>query len=164
MTVFRCVRCNQPLTESLTLLSPFPTRPEPMEQQIAPSTVPRGCYAVDPEPFGAPFVPNDDLQEAVAAMANMTVVRDGAFLKSAGPRDTVALHPDDAVALHDSPEREPWIGCCGPSAMYGPNQLCACGNPVGTLVADCLMQNELHLDPRRIWAEEMRVAVELDQP
>ncbi|MFJ2189949.1 hypothetical protein ACIOJE_18750 [Kitasatospora sp. NPDC087861] len=76
----------------------------------------------------------------------------------------MVLHPDDAVALHDSPEREPWIGCCGPSGMYGPNQLCACGNPVGTLVADCLMQNELHLDPRRIWAEEMCAAVELAQP
>ncbi|MGW2377401.1 hypothetical protein [Kitasatospora sp. NPDC001683] len=57
MTVFRCVRCNQPLTESLTLMTPFPTRPEPVEQQIAPSTMPRGRYAVDPEPFGEPFIP-----------------------------------------------------------------------------------------------------------
>lgn len=48
--------------------------------------------------------------------------------------------------------------------MHGPNQLCACGNPVGTLMADCLMQNELHLDPRRIRAEQMRAAVESADP
>ncbi|MDH6129957.1 hypothetical protein [Kitasatospora sp. GP82] len=156
MTVFRCVRCNQPLTAPLHRLETFPNRPEPVDREIAPPTVPRGFYAIDPEPFGAPFVPNDDPQEPVAAMAGMTVHRDGAVLKSAGPKDTVVLHLDDAIGLHHHTERQQWIGCCGPNGMHGPNQVCACGNPVGTLVADCLMQNELHLDPRRVWAEHDR--------
>jgi hypothetical protein len=67
VTVFRCVRCNQELTRDLAPLAVFPERPEPIEREIASATVRVGHYAVDGEPFGAPFVPNDDPRAPVPA-------------------------------------------------------------------------------------------------
>jgi hypothetical protein len=72
VTVFRCVRCNQELTRDLALLAVFPERPEPIEREIASATVRVGHYALDPEPFGALLVPNDDPRAPVPAMANMS--------------------------------------------------------------------------------------------
>jgi hypothetical protein len=154
--VFRCVRCNQELTRDPALLGVFPERPQPREGEIASATVPVGHYAIDPVPFGAPFVPNDDPRASVPAMANMSLARDGVFLKSAGPRDTLVLHPEDAAGLRDHPGGGRFIGCCGPSGMYGMNQVCGCGAEVATLVADCLMQYELHIHPARVWADTSR--------
>jgi hypothetical protein len=115
-----------------------------VERAVASSTVARGHYALDPDPFGAPFVPNEDPHAPVSAMAGVTVFRGGAFLKSAGPRGTPVIHPQDAVGLHYHSDAVRLTGCCEPSGMYGRNLVCGCGRPVATLVADCLRNRSPH--------------------
>ncbi|MGD3105158.1 hypothetical protein [Streptomyces sp. YGL11-2] len=71
---------------------------------------------------------------------------------SAGPRDSVIVHPDDVPTLTVGiPTRKFW-GCCGPLGTGGRNMTCTCGTLVATLVADCMGPHELHLDPIRVYA------------
>jgi hypothetical protein len=41
----------------------------------------------------------------------------------------------DSVELTKDERR--LIGCCGPSGLDGPNQVCRCGAEIGTLQSDC---------------------------
>ncbi|MEU3985312.1 hypothetical protein AB0F77_35510 [Streptomyces sp. NPDC026672] len=120
----------------------------------ARSAVPHGFYAIDPEPWGAPFVP--------AAAPSPAARRTGRELLrlatptptvSAGPRDSVVVHPDDILPrLVAFTYGDNWTGCCGPTGAHGPNLACACGSRLATWAADCLGPNELHLDPVRVHA------------
>jgi hypothetical protein len=64
MTVFFCSKCGTELTPDLTALSAVPDvsvldSDREKESRRAPSTVPQGSYAIDPEPWGAaPATPN----------------------------------------------------------------------------------------------------------
>lgn len=71
------------------------------------------------------------------------------FLVSAGPRNTVVIHPDDAPELWTHPGSE-HFGCCGFHGENGMNRLCPCGNAVGTVISECYTAYELHLDPSRV--------------
>nr|CTQ90865.1 hypothetical protein [Kibdelosporangium sp. MJ126-NF4] len=42
---------------------------------------------------------------------------DEGFVVSAGTRDTVVLHPDDARSLQPLPNGENSYGCCGPTEI-----------------------------------------------
>lgn len=158
MTVFLCAACAAPLTEDLVRLEYVPARPgydghkQADGERRAPSTVERGRYAVDPDPSGAPFVPAPT-EECVEAYPGGPCKSDPdgpGFLISAGPRNTILLHPDDAVALVPHPEDERRTGCCGPTGDDGVNWICPCGNEVATLMADCWTPYELHLVPDRV--------------
>ncbi|MEU9802716.1 hypothetical protein [Streptomyces sp. NPDC051000] len=74
------------------------------------------------------------------------------FLKSAGPRNNIVLHPEEAprlVMLVDTS-----MGCCsGPLGDSGLNRACPCGQPVATLAADCSTVYELHLDADSVRAQ-----------
>nr|BFD87028.1 hypothetical protein StreXyl84_64290 [Streptomyces sp. Xyl84] len=61
MTVFCCAKCGTPLTGDLVALPAVPDVDDPDQGRDkktgrARSTVPRGHYAVDPDPWGASFV------------------------------------------------------------------------------------------------------------
>jgi hypothetical protein len=147
VTVFVCTACGAALTPELAPLPGPLVRPVYEHRGPGPSTVPRGHFAVDPEPFGAPLVPAPD-DECPAALPGLCVVIDDSFVMSAGPRDTVVIHPDDAVSLENHPDGSRVGGCCGLFPREGqPNLVCACGAEVATLMADCYAAHELHLDP-----------------
>ncbi|MDH6710167.1 hypothetical protein P3T27_006916 [Kitasatospora sp. MAA19] len=106
-------------------------------------TMARGAYAIDPEPFGAPYV--GPSAPAPDAPANIRV--------PGGPRDAFVLHPEDTTGLlpHPNPRRP--VGCCGPDGMNGSNRICSCDAEVATLAADCWTYQELRLDPERVRTE-----------
>ena len=80
--------------------------------------------------------------------------REGLPLISAGPRNDVVIHPDDAPSLQALPNGENSEGCCGPSGNSGLNRACPCGARVATLAADCFGPYELHLDALRVYGFE----------
>lgn len=71
---------------------------------------------------------------------------------SAGPENSVIVHPDDAPGLRLAPIQGIHLGCCGPLGTGGRNMACGCGTLVATLAADCMGPHELHLDPLRTYA------------
>lgn len=158
MTVFLCSKCGIPITPELVELA---TVPEVVDLEHdrdkvthrAPSTVPRGHYAIDPEPWGAPYVAQGDQHNPKPAQSRGHVVcREEGFVISAGTRRTVLVHPEDAADLRTLPGGKNSSGCCGPAGYQGLNRACVCGAPVATLAADCFGPYELHLDPVRTYA------------
>lgn len=73
------------------------------------------------------------------------------FLTSAGPRNTIVLHPDDAPDLLPDLEGD-HTGCCGWHGQSGLNRLCLCGAAVGTEIRECYTAYALHLDPAQVHA------------
>jgi hypothetical protein len=160
MTVFYCTKCSTPLTPDLLALPQVPEITDPDEgrdkkSRRAPSTVPRGHYAIDPEPWGAPFVPTDQPEQRNKP-AGRALLRTWSPTPtiSAGPRDTIVVHPDDAPQLQPFIQGTNHQGCCGPTGTGGPNLACACGSRLATLAADCIGPCELHLDPVRVYTWE----------
>ncbi|MFJ2297122.1 hypothetical protein ACIOG7_36610, partial [Streptomyces sp. NPDC087894] len=68
MTVFLCSRCGTAITPELAELAAVPDvsddeRDRDKEARQAPYTVPRGHYATDPEPWGPPYVVQDNQED-----------------------------------------------------------------------------------------------------
>ncbi|GAA1980272.1 hypothetical protein [Kitasatospora viridis] len=159
MTIFHCSACGAALTGTLQLLPAVPPRHVfdgvlVDGRRQAPPTVPRGGYAVDPEPHGPPFVPAPDQDGFPPAYPGgpCTSDVDGVIVISAGPRNTFVLHPEDAPDLtwHATPDGPP--GCCGAPGDGPPNQACRCGVVVGSVMSDCFTPYELHLLPDAVRA------------
>ncbi|MFJ7074567.1 hypothetical protein [Streptomyces sp. NPDC098781] len=146
MNVLICAVCGHRLSPPLRPLSELPARhghdgrTNPDGSRHAPSTVPRGTYAVDPKPSGAPFVPHPDpewMGEAVPGAVMLDPDGPGCLM-SAGPRGTLVVHPDDTRGLLDDNPDVREIGCCGVPGREGPNELCpGCRARVATLTAEC---------------------------
>ena len=118
----------------------------------APATMPRGFYAVDPDPTGAPFVPAEDQDSCAPSYpGGPTIIAKGIELVSGGPRNTLLLHPEDMPGLTLLPTGE--AGCCGAPGDKGPNRGCACGAVIGTEMSDCYTPYELHLVPGAVVEE-----------
>lgn len=160
MNVLLCVACGRRLTEPVRLLPEVPERPGydgmPGDdgQRHAPATLPRGTYAVDPEPSGAPFVPCEDEDAYTGAYPGGPWMSEGGvLLVAAGPRNSFVLHPDDVLPLDFHPDLDRLGGCCGPSGDKGVNRVCACGAEVATVFGDCYGPYETHLDADAVRAE-----------
>ncbi|UXY25064.1 hypothetical protein N8I84_42365 (plasmid) [Streptomyces cynarae] len=158
MTVFFCTKCGTALTGDLAALPAVPDVDDPdngrdKKTGLARSTVPRGHYAIDPDPWGAPFVPATAPRQHARSTGRELLWPDTGSTVSTGPRNTVVVHPDDVL-----PRLAPFTcgdnqtGCCGPTGAAGPNLACACGSRLATWAADCMGPNELHLDPVRVHA------------
>ncbi|MBB1244630.1 hypothetical protein GL263_13800 [Streptomyces durbertensis] len=157
MTVFLCSRCGTAITSELTEIPLVPGVSDDWHDRdqatrLAPSTIPRGHYAIDHDPWGPPYVVQNDQENPRPAQGRGPLVcREEGFVISAGTRDTVLVHPDDAD-LRQLPDGRNSNGCCGPTGDEGLNRACPCGAPVATLAADCFGPYELHLDPVRTYA------------
>ncbi|MER5890607.1 hypothetical protein ABT160_42845 [Streptomyces sp. NPDC001941] len=156
MTRFYCAECGGALTDPLTPLSAVPV-PPPYEERDQtsrrpPATMPRGHYAIEPEPWGAPYVPYEDDEDGRAQRRAGWMADERGSLKSAGPRNNIVLHPEDAPGLEMLPDTS--MGCCGPAGDRGLNRACPCGKPVATLAADCCTVYELHLDANSVRAQD----------
>ncbi|MEU2232391.1 hypothetical protein [Streptomyces vietnamensis] len=162
MMVFFCAKCGVALTPDLVELPAVPEisgrdRARDKETRLALSAVPRGHYAIDPEPWGAPFAPptGEPRPHHPRRLLMPPELTDWA---SAGPRNTVVVHPDDVQALRLLEQGGPHRGCCGPLGTGGRNLACGCGALVATLAADCMGPHELHLDSVRVYAFDMKGA------
>ncbi|HZF87978.1 hypothetical protein [Streptomyces sp.] len=162
MNVLVCAACGRPLTEPVRLLPELPERPgydglpNADGSRHAPSTVARGTYAVDPEPSGAPFVPHPDPEWCGNAIPGVCVSDpDGpGCLMSAGPRDTLVVHPDDCLGFLGHNPAVSEVACCGTAGREGPNQVCGgCGTPVATLFSECYGPYETHFLPDAVRVE-----------
>ncbi|MFG2819813.1 hypothetical protein ACGFX4_10345 [Kitasatospora sp. NPDC048365] len=157
MVIFHCSGCGAALTPPLKLLPTVPA-PPPFEQPRPGSrgpgaTIPRGHYAIETEPWGAPYEPYPQDEDGPSQRRAGWKSDERGLLKSAGPRGNLVLHPDDAVDLKMLLDAS--MGCCGgPSGDQGLNRACRCGKPVATLAADCSTVYELHLDAASVHAEE----------
>ncbi|MFJ5118333.1 hypothetical protein [Kitasatospora sp. NPDC088548] len=158
MTVFLCSKCGTAITSELIELITIPDLPDREQNRDkktrrAPSTLQQGYYAIDPEPWGAPYVVQDDQENPKPAHSRgFMISREEGFVISAGATGTVLAHPEDAPDLQPLPGWENSYGCCGPTGDSGLNRACPCGAPVATLAADCFGPYELHLDPVRTYA------------
>ncbi|MFF2165470.1 hypothetical protein ACFVWP_32900 [Streptomyces sp. NPDC058175] len=160
MTVFYCAKCGTALTGDLVVLPVVPDVDDPdrgrdKKTGRACSTVPLGRYAIDPDPWGAPFVAAESRRRAGrrARSSGRELMRAGTGATvSAGWRDSFVVHPDD-VLPHLDPFTlgDNWLGCCGPTGAHGPNLACFCGSRLATWAADCMGPNELHLDRVRVY-------------
>ncbi|MFI6298392.1 hypothetical protein ACIBEJ_42855 [Nonomuraea sp. NPDC050790] len=125
MVMFTCSRCGTAVTRDLAETGYPPARnPPPRElHEDAPQLIPRGRFAMDPEPFGV-LVPIP----VVDQMASDEV------------RDTILVNADDLIAVEPHPNiGEMGSGCCGWDP-HGPNVICAaCGQGVAALANDCGM-------------------------
>ena len=125
------------------------------EDNLAPATIRRGHYAIEREPWGAPFeAAKDQGGFQILQPRSGGYVTNGTWMRAAGPRNSVLLNPEDLIGT-----QRIWVavegilgshGCCGTAGTMGPNRGCACGAPVATLSADCSTPYEIHLDPRRV--------------
>lgn len=158
VTVFYCAKCGCELTGDLVVLPAVPDVDDPDDGRDkksgrARSTVPRGCCAIDPDPWGAPFVPVEAPRRQVRNSGRELMRPYGWETVSAGRRDSVVVHPEDVLPrLTPFTRGANWAGCCGPSGANGPNLACACGSRLATWAADCMGPHELHLDPVRVYA------------
>jgi hypothetical protein len=158
VTVFYCAKCGTALTGDLAALPTVPDVDDPDDGRDkktgrARSTVPRGHYAIDPDPWGAPFVPAAALRQHARSSGRELLRPDTGATVSAGKRHSVVIHPDDVLPrLAPFTCGDNWTGCCGSTGAHGPNLACACGSRLATWAADCLGPNELHLDPVRVYA------------
>lgn len=158
MTVFLCSTCGTAITRELVELSAIPDvsdneHDRDKQTRRAPSTMPKGHYAIDPEPWGPPYVVQDDQENPKPAQSRGPVVcGEEGFIISVGSRYTVVVHPEDTPDLQPLPGWKNSSGCCGPAGNEGLNRACACGAPIATLAADCYGPYELHLDPVRTYA------------
>ncbi|MFI5494534.1 hypothetical protein [Actinoplanes sp. NPDC051859] len=143
MTVFLCSKCGTAITSELMKLPAIPDvsnneHDRDEKTRRAPSTIPQGHYAIDPEPWGFPYVVQDDQENPKPAQSRSPMVsHEEGFVISAGTRDTVVVHPEDAPGLQPLPDWKNSSGCCGPAGYEGLNRACHCGAPVATLAADC---------------------------
>ncbi|WP_063753177.1 hypothetical protein [Streptomyces resistomycificus] len=169
MTVFYCAKCGTALTGDLPALPSVPDIDDPdagrdEKTGQARSTVPRGHYAIDPDPWGAPFVPAPAPRQPARASGRELLRSASGATDSAGPRNSAVLHPDDVMPrLTPFTCGDNWTGCCGPTGAHGPNLACTCGSRLATWAADCLGPNELHLDPVRVYAWPQSEATEAAQ-
>ncbi|MEV5383304.1 hypothetical protein [Streptomyces sp. NPDC052721] len=154
MNVLVCAACGRRLSPPLRLLPELPERPGYDGRdgaRRAPSTVPRGRYAVDPEPSGRPYVPHPDPEWMGAAYPGGPVRLDPdgpGCLVSAGPRGTLVVHPADTTGLlTPHPDVRP-TGCCSEPEGDGPDWACpGCGAGVASLLASCTGPYETHFLP-----------------
>lgn len=121
------------------------------ETRLAPSSVPRGHCAVDPEPWGAPFIPPTD-EPRSHHPHRLLMPPELTDWTPAGPRNSVVVHPQDVPALRLLDQGGTHGGCCDPFGSGGRNMACGCGVLVAPLAADCMGPYELHLDPVRVRA------------
>ncbi|MFE2927126.1 hypothetical protein [Streptomyces goshikiensis] len=158
MTVFLCSKCGTAITPELSKLAAVPNvsddeHDRDKDTRRAPSTVPQGHYAIDTEPWGPPYVVQDDQEDPRPAQSRGPLVSgEEGFVISAGVQGTVLMYPEDAPDLRPLPNWENSSGCCGPTGSEGLNRACSCGAAVATLAADCFGPYELHLDPVRTYA------------
>lgn len=147
MAVFGCAGCGAALTAPVsTTALPIHLRDARWES-LHPPVLEPGTYTVDPEPYGPPWRPWEEVGARGAAAR-------GLFAPFAplsyGPADTVLLAPGDLRGVGLIAERTEGY-CLGINGSGGPNLAClGCGSAVGSRIDDCGQWQVVRLLPRAV--------------
>ncbi|MET8978431.1 hypothetical protein ABZX85_22725 [Streptomyces sp. NPDC004539] len=147
MDVFVCEGCGAELTGPVEEgVLPVHAR-QRVGHDLLPALMDPGTYAVDPEPFGAPWRPWAELGPEEAAER-------GVFAPvpalSDGPVGTVVLAPGDVRGTVLIPDRCDGY-CLGVDGRDGPNLACeTCGRAVATRIDDCALWQAVRLAPGEV--------------
>ncbi|MEV5410391.1 hypothetical protein AB0K60_16320 [Thermopolyspora sp. NPDC052614] len=147
MTVFVCAGCGASLTGALSQVALPVHAHQQYGHELLPPLLEPGTYAVDPQPFGPPWLRWEEIgsEEAEARGVYAPV-----YSLSYGPSGAVAVAPGDIRGTVVIPERCDGL-CCGLDGRDGPNLACArCGRAVATLIDDCSYWQVVWLDPRAV--------------
>ncbi|MFD0371144.1 hypothetical protein [Streptomyces sp. NPDC127114] len=131
LTALKCRTCDAVLSFPLRLAEWQPlTRVEGREHYTyGPSTMARGTYAIDPDPY---LLGNDGSGTAREDLPTAT--------------NTVVINPLDGQLLRPHWESSRISGCCRRDGLGGPNLLCArCGTEVGVEISDCWTEYDVRL-------------------
>jgi hypothetical protein len=121
LVVFRCRQCSAPLSNPVqqTEWRPLPRVQGREHYTYGPSTVAKGFFSADPEPF-----------------------RIGADHSTA----TRVINPLDGVLMRHHVDPTRLYGCCRLDGFGGANLLCArCGAEVGIEISDCWREYDVRL-------------------
>ncbi|NYV73765.1 hypothetical protein [Streptomyces sp. UH6] len=145
MFVFVCTGCGAELTTPLSQVAlPVHARQQYGNGAQLPVLMEPGTFAVDPDPWGGPWRPWDEIDpgeaEARGIYAPVHALSDGT------PGASV-IAPGDIRGTRLIPEKRGGA-CCGLDGADGPNMACeACDLPVATRVDDCSLWQMVRLDP-----------------
>jgi hypothetical protein len=147
LAVFGCAGCGAVLTAAVSEVALPMHLSDTYWETLHPPLLEAGTYAVDPEPYGPPSRPWEEIgaQEAAAR---------GIFAPfghlSDGPSDTVLLAPGDMRGTGLIAERTEGY-CMGINGSGGPNLAClGCGLPVGSRIDDCGQWQVVRLLPQAV--------------
>ncbi|MGI5486298.1 hypothetical protein [Microtetraspora malaysiensis] len=147
MAVFACAGCGAVLTASVSQVVLPVHAHQSYGHELLPALLEPGTYAVDPEPFGPPWRP---WEEIGAKEAEARGVYAPVHALSYGPPGAVAVAPGDVRGTVLIPERCDGY-CLGLDGRDGPNLACAqCGREVATRIDDCTYWQVVWLDPRAV--------------
>ena len=134
MAVFGCAGCGAVLTAAVSEVALPVHLCDTYWETLHPPLLEAGTYAVDPEPYGPPWRPWEEVgaQEAAAR---------GVFVPcgylSDGPSDSLLFAPGDMRGTGLIADRTEGY-CLGINGSGGPNLCClGCGLPVGSRIDDC---------------------------
>lgn len=147
MAVFGCAGCGAVLTAAVSKVALPIHLSDTYWETLHPPLLEAGTYAVDPEPYGPPWLLWEEVgaQEAAARGFFVPV---GAL--SEGAPDSVLLAPGDMRGTGLVPERTEGY-CRGTDGSGGPNLAClGCGLPVGSRIDDCGQWQAVRLLPQAV--------------
>lgn len=144
MVVFACARCDAVLTGPVERVA-LPVRAhQAYGHELLPALMEPGTYAVEPEPFGPPWRPWDEIGAEEAAARGVFAPVPGL---SFGAPGAVVVAPGDTRGTVLIPDRCDGY-CLGLDGRDGPNLACArCASPVATRVDDCTFWQTVWLVP-----------------
>ncbi|MFE7116740.1 hypothetical protein ACFU99_15125 [Streptomyces sp. NPDC057654] len=145
--VFVCARCDAALTAPVSRVAlPVHAHHCYGHDLLPPLMAPR-TYAVDPEPYGPPWRPWNEIE---AAEAEARGVYAPVHRLSFGEPGTIVIAPGDVRGTTLIPERCDGY-CHGLDGRDGPNLDCEqCGQAVATLVDDCSVWQAVWLAPQAV--------------
>lgn len=171
MTRFRCARCGAELTSDLVEI-PLPDFEIDDDADDPTPLMPRGTYAVEPAPFGPPYVPATRELAQLHGFSDVPIPPGTSARRrqrtrwgrrrehpapprvqlSDGSRGTLVINPADGLGLNPHSDHRRLNGCCALDGHDGPNQVCAgCGAEVATLKNDCWVgRTTLRFEPAAV--------------
>ncbi len=150
--VFACRGCEAPLTVPVARMALPVHASGSYEHALLGVLMAPGTYAVDPEPYGPPWV---TWAEAGPAQAESRGLYAPVYALSYGSQGTIVLAPGDVLGTVLIPDRLDGY-CYGTDGRDGPNVACArCGRPVATRIDDCSYWQAVRLDPQAVYGEDV---------
>ncbi|WP_329403900.1 hypothetical protein [Streptomyces melanogenes] len=148
MFVFACVGCGARLTIPLSqVVLPAHAHQTYGNGIQLPVLMDSGTFAVDPEPWGPPWLRWEEIDPDEAAARGVYAP---VYSLSDGVPGAIVIAPGDTRGTRLIPENGGGY-CCGLGGGDGPNMACeACGLPVATRVDDCSLWQAVWLDPNAV--------------
>lgn len=148
MFVFVCAGCGAELTTPLSQVA----LPVHAHQQYGngfqlPVLMESGTFAVDPEPWGPPYRPWEEIDPNEAAARGIYAP---VHALSDGAPGAIVIAPGDTRGTLLIPEKSGGY-CCGLDRTDDPNMACeACGLPVASRIDDCSLWQSVWLAPNAV--------------